>query len=415
MKILVINCGSSSLKFQLLDMQGEVVLAKGLCDRIGLDSSTLTYSAHGVKNTSPAIFPTHLEAFHAIIKKLTSDDTKVIDHLTDVTAIGHRVCHGGEIFQAPCIINDEMLTELQKLSILAPLHNPPAISGIKSAQAVFGANTPNIAIFDTAFHSSMPAKAYMYAVPYRYYTDHGVRKYGFHGTSHKYVSHRAAEYLGVPIEHLKIISCHLGNGASITAIEHGKVVDTSMGMTPLAGLIMGTRCGDLDPSAVNYLKYTLNITGHELDKILNRESGLLGISGISSDMRDLEALYEEGNPRAALAIDLFNYKIRKRIGSYMMAMDGVDVIVFTGGIGENDAHMRSEVCADLPWFGLGIDPHANKAVAQSDNDVCDITSAGSRIKTLVIATNEELMIARETAALLHANATNSAANNSSCN
>ncbi len=400
MKILVINCGSSSLKFQLLDMNGEIVLAKGLCDRIGLESSTLTYAAHGKKDTTPALFPTHLEAFHAVIKKLTTGETKVIDDLAEIAAVGHRVAHGGEAFLAPTQCTPDMIESLREICTLAPLHNPAAIRGMESAIESFGADTPNVAIFDTAFHSTMPPKAYMYALPYEYYTDHGVRKYGFHGTSHKYVSQAAAAHLGVPFASLKIISCHLGNGGSVTAIQNGKVVDTSMGMTPLAGIIMGTRCGDIDPSVVNYLKYTLDISGHAMDNILNKKSGLLGISGISSDMRDLEELYKEGNERATLAIDLFNYKIRERIGAYMMAMGGVDVLLFTGGIGENDAHMRQEVCADLAWFGFGIDEAANQAVASTPGDVHDITAEGSRVTTLVIATNEELMIARETKALL---------------
>ncbi len=400
MKILVINCGSSSLKFQLLDMSTETVLAKGLCDRIGLEFSTLTYHAHGTKATTPALFPSHLMAFHHVIQKLTTGETQVINDLSEISAIGHRVAHGGEAFRAPCFVSDEMLRKLNALCTLAPLHNPPAIAGMESARATFGPDVPNVAVFDTAFHSSMPPKAYMYALPYEYYTEHGVRRYGFHGTSHKYVAQTAAEHLNIPLEDLKIITCHLGNGASIAAISHGKVVDTSMGMTPLAGLIMGTRCGDLDPSVINYLKCTLDITGNRLDKILNRESGLLGVSGVSSDMRDLEELYDQGHERAMLAIDLFNYKIRKRLGSYMMALGGVDVIVFTGGIGENDARMRREVCADLSWFGFDIDEAANQAVSSADTNVCDITAAGSRVKTLVVATNEELMIARETLALL---------------
>ncbi len=400
MKILVINCGSSSLKFQLIDMDGENVLAKGLCDRIGLESSTISYTANGNKATTPAIFPTHLEAFNEVIKKLTSGDTKVIEDVSEVTAVGHRVGHGAEAFRETCYSSPEMIAKLQELYVLAPLHNPAAVQGLESAKKIFGDGTPNVAVFDTAFHSTMPAKAYTYAIPYEYYTDYGVRRYGFHGTSHKFVSYAAAEYVGKPIEELKIISCHLGNGASIAAVDHGKVVDTSMGMTPLAGLVMGTRCGDIDPSVVNYMKYTLGITGHELDQILNRKSGLLGVSGVSSDKRDLEALYPSGHERAVLATDIFNYQIRKYVGSYMAAMGGVDVILFTGGIGENDEHTRQEVTKDMEWFGIGVDHDLNWGVRAAKKDIVDISTPDARVKTLVVSTNEELMIARETKKLL---------------
>ena len=260
MKILVINCGSSSLKYQLIDMQGEKVLCKGLCERIGMESSMITHEANGNKATTPAIFPTHTEAFAEVVKKMTTGDGKVIDDVSEINAIGHRVVHGGEKFQASCLITPEVIETLRELSPLAPLHNPAGILGIEAAKKVFG-DIPNVAVFDTAFHSTMPPKAFMYAIPYEYYEKYGVRRYGFHGTSHKYVSYRAAEYLEEPIDRLKLITCHLGNGSSIAAVDQGKVVDTSMGMTPLAGLMMGTRCGDIDPSVVNYLKYTLNITG----------------------------------------------------------------------------------------------------------------------------------------------------------
>ncbi len=400
MKILVINCGSSSLKFQLLDMDGEVVLCKGLCDRIGQESSTITYSAHGKKAKTPAIFPTHLDAFNDIVKKITTGETKVIDSIDEVSAIGHRVGHGGEAFRHTCYSSPEMMAKLRELCVLAPLHNPAAIQGLESAKQIFGENTPNIAVFDTAFHSHMPPKAYIYAIPYKYYEEYGVRRYGFHGTSHKYVSQTIAAHLGKEMSDLRIISCHLGNGASIAAVDHGTVIDTSMGMTPLAGLMMGTRCGDLDPSVVNYLKYSLGITGHELDNILNRKSGLLGVSGVSSDKRDLEALYPSGHERAVLATDMFNYDIRKYVGSYMAAMGGVDIVLFTGGIGENDEHTRQEVCKDMEFFGIGVDYDKNWGVRKGGLDITDITADGMTVKTLVISTNEELMIARETAALV---------------
>ena len=384
MKILVINCGSSSLKYQLIDMQGEKVLCKGLCERIGMESSMITHEANGNKATTPAIFPTHTEAFAEVVKKMTTGDGKVIDDVSEINAIGHRVVHGGEKFQA---------------SSLAPLHNPAGILGIEAAKKVFG-DIPNVAVFDTAFHSTMPPKAFMYAIPYEYYEKYGVRRYGFHGTSHKYVSYRAAEYLEEPIDRLKLITCHLGNGSSIAAVDQGKVVDTSMGMTPLAGLMMGTRCGDIDPSVVNYLKYTLNITGHQLDEILNKKSGLLGVSGVSSDKRDVEAAAAAGNPRAQLASDMLNYQIKKTIGSYIAAMGGVDAIVFTGGIGEHDADSRAKICHHMDWLGIRVDTDKNANAHKQNKDVVEITAWGAKVRTLVIETNEELMIARDTKEVL---------------
>ena len=347
MKILVINCGSSSLKYQLIDMDGEKVLCKGLCERIGMESSMITHDANGHKATTPAIFPTHTEAFAEVVKKMTTGEGKCIDDVSEITAIGHRVVHGGEKFKASCLITDEVINTIRELSPLAPLHNPAGILGIEAARKVFG-NVPMVAVFDTAFHSTMPPKAYMYAIPYEYY-------------------------------------------------EKGKVVDTSMGMTPLAGLMMGTRCGDLDPSVVNYLKYTLNITGHELDEILNKKSGLLGISGVSSDKRDVEEAALHGNKRAQLASDMLNYQIKKIVGSYIAAMGGVDAIVFTGGIGEHDEIARAKVCHHMDWLGIRIDTEKNEHPV---GDVCDITAWGAKVRTLVIATDEELMIARDTKEVL---------------
>lgn len=393
MKVLVINCGSSSLKYQLIDMEGEKVLCKGLCERIGMESSMITHDANGEKHTYPAIFPTHTEAFTELVKKMTTGSGKVIDDVKEIDAIGHRIVHGGEKFKTSCLITDEVVTAIRDLSPLAPLHNPAGILGIEAAKKVFGTEIPNIAVFDTAFHSTMPPKAYMYAIPYEYYEKYGVRRYGFHGTSHKFVSHKAAEYLEEPIERLKLITCHLGNGSSIAAVDQGKVVDTSMGMTPLAGLMMGTRCGDLDPSVVNYLKYTLDITGHQLDEILNRKSGLLGISGVSSDKRDVEEAAEAGNVRAQLASDMLNYQIKKTIGSYIAAMGGVDAIVFTGGIGEHDDDSRAKICHHMDWLGIRIDTDKNRNIQEK---VTEITFWGSKVRTLVIETDEELMIARDT-------------------
>ena len=400
MKVLVINCGSSSLKYQLIDMDGEKVLCKGLCERIGMESSMITHDANGHKATTPAIFPTHTEAFNEVIKKMTTGAGKCIESVDEIDAIGHRVVHGGEKFQSSCLITDEVIATLRELSPLAPLHNPAGILGIETARKVFGPKVPQVAVFDTAFHSTMPPKAYMYAIPYEYYTKYGVRRYGFHGTSHKYVSHKAAEYLEEPINRLKLITCHLGNGSSITAVDQGRVVDTSMGMTPLAGLMMGTRCGDLDPSVVNYLKYTLDITGHQLDEILNKKSGLLGISGVSSDMRDVEASAKDGNERAQLALDMLNYQIKKTIGSYIAAMGGVDAIVFTGGIGEHDDESRAKICHHMDWLGIRIDTDKNRGVRHQHSDVVEITAWGARVRTLVVETNEELMIARDTRAVV---------------
>ncbi len=368
MKVLVINCGSSSLKYQLIDMDGEKVLCKGLCERIGMESSMITHEANGHKATTPAIFPTHTEAFAEVVK-MTTGEGKCINDVSEIDAIGHRVVHGGEKFKESCLITDEVIETIRELSPLAPLHNPAGILGIEAARKVFG-NIPMVAVFDTAFHSTMPPKAYMYAIPYEYYEKYGVRRYGFHGTSHKYVAHKAAEYLEEPIERLKLITCHLGNGSSIAAVDQGKVVDTSMGMTPLAGLMMGTRCGDLDPSVVNYLKYTLNITGHELDEILNKKSGLLGISGVSSDKRDVEEAAAAGNKRAQLASDMLNYQIKKTVGAYIAAMGGVDAIVFTGGIGEHDAIARAKVCHHMDWLGIRIDTEKNKHPVGDVRDHC---------------------------------------------
>lgn len=388
----MINCGSSSLKFQFIDMETEQVLAKGLCERIGAENGKIEYQANGKKFSKLAIYPTHRRAIYHIVEVLTTGESKVIEDVSEVSAIGHRVVHGGEHFRVPTRCTPEVIETLRSLNSLAPLHNPAAIQGLLCAEEVFGNEIPNVAVFDTSFHSTMPPKAYMYALPYEYYQEYSVRRYGFHGTSHNYVGHEAANLLGKPFESLRIITCHLGNGASVAAIDHGRVVDTSMGMTPLAGLMMGTRCGDIDPSAVNYLKYNLNITGHELDEILNKKSGLLGISGLSSDKRDLNAAYAVGHARAKLAVDMFHYDIRKTIGSYMFAMGGVDALVFTGGIGENDVTTREAVCAGESQFGIMIDQEKNENARRYP----DISAQGATVKVLVIPTNEELMIARQT-------------------
>ena len=397
MKILVINCGSSSLKYQLMDMSDLSVLCKGVIERIGMTinggEKNVSVKVNGQKFEYDKELPTHTDAFNEVKHILCESEHKVIDSMKEIDAVGHRIVQGGDIYTHSVLVDDTVVENLRKLSPLAPLHNPGHIQGYEACKAVVGPDVPQVVVFDTAFHSTMPPKAYMYAVPYEWYEKYGVRRYGFHGTSHKYVAHKAAEYLEEPIERLKLITCHLGNGSSIAAVDQGKVVDTSMGMTPLAGLMMGTRCGDLDPSVVNYLKYTLNITGHELDEILNKKSGLLGISGVSSDKRDVEEAAAAGNKRAQLASDMLNYQIKKTIGSYIAAMGGVDAIVFTGGIGEHDAAARAKICHHMDWLGIRIDTDKNKHI---QGDVCEITAWGAKVRTLVIATDEELMIARDT-------------------
>ena len=400
MKVLVINAGSSSLKYQLLDPETGHLLAKGLCERIGIDGK-FTYKPQvegkAVISAADVPMPTHSEAIQAVLAALVDPVNGVISSMKEIDAVGHRVVHGGESFASSVLITDQVMQAVEDCTPLAPLHNPANIIGIEACRAVLGHDVPQVAVFDTAFHQTMPEHAYLYSIPYEYYEKDKIRRYGFHGTSHKYVAHKAAEYLEEPIERLKLITCHLGNGSSIAAVDQGKVVDTSMGMTPLAGLMMGTRCGDLDPSVVNYLKYTLNITGHELDEILNKKSGLLGISGVSSDKRDVEEAAAAGNKRAQLASDMLNYQIKKTIGSYIAAMGGVDAIVFTGGIGEHDAIARAKICHHMDWLGIRIDTEKNKHPV---GDVCEITAWGAKVRTLVIATDEELMIARDTKEVL---------------
>ena len=396
MKILVINAGSSSLKYQLLDTDNQEVLAKGLCERIGIDGK-FTYKAPG-KNTIDAVdvaMPTHSEAIQAVMNALVDPDNGVIASMKEIDAVGHRVVHGGETFACSVKIDDKVMAALEECIPLAPLHNPANITGIKACQAVMGPDVPQVAVFDTAFHQTMPPVAYTYALPYEYYEKDKVRRYGFHGTSHKYVSQRAAAMLGKPIEELKLISCHLGNGSSVTAIDGGKSVDTSMGFTPLAGLPMGTRSGDLDAGILEYLmgKYSLDIK--EMLNILNKKSGVLGVSGVSSDFRDLGEAGEKGNTRAALAVDMFNYGVKKYIGAYAAAMGGVDAIIFTAGVGENSADQRMAIASGLEFMGVKMDAEANNTRGKETV----ISTADSQVKVLLIPTNEELMIALDTAAL----------------
>jgi len=398
MKILVINAGSSSLKYQLFDMEGEKVLAKGLCERIGIDGH-LKHSPliEGKKVFDEDIsLPTHAEAIAAVIDKLTSKDFGVVSSMSEINAVGHRVVHGGEFFSSSVLITDEVMKAIEDCTPLAPLHNPANITGINACKKVMGDKVPQVAVFDTAFHQTMPGKAFTYAIPKEYYEKDKVRRYGFHGTSHRYVASRAAAMLGKPIEELKLISCHMGNGSSICAIEGGKSVDTSMGFTPLVGLPMGTRCGDLDSGVIQYLMNKYGYSIDEMMNILNKKSGVLGVSGVSSDFRDLDAAAAAGNKDAKLALDLFHYDVAKVIGSYAVAMNGVDAIIFTAGIGENSKETRAAICEYFTFFGCKVDPEANSKRGEE----IEISTPDSRIKLLVIPTNEELVIARDTEELI---------------
>ena len=398
MKILVINAGSSSLKYQLFDMDTEQVMAKGLCERIGIDGHLKHTPLVGGKPvfSENIPMPTHSEAIAAVIDKLTSPEYGVVSSMKEIDAVGHRVVHGGEKFANSVKIDDAVMAAIDECTPFAPLHNPANITGINACKAVMGNDIPMVAVFDTAFHQTMPGKAYMYAVPYEYYEKDGVRRYGFHGTSHRYVSARCAELMGKPIEELKIVSCHMGNGSSICAVDGGKCVDTSMGFTPLVGLPMGTRCGDLDPGVMQYLMHKYGYDIDEMLNILNKKSGVQGISGVSSDFRDLDAAAESGNERAKLALDMFAYWVAKVAGSYVAAMNGVDAIVFTAGVGENSKETRSAICEYFDYLGVSIDEAAN---AKRGEDIM-ISTPDSKVKVFVIPTNEELVIARDTKAII---------------
>ena len=398
MNILVINAGSSSLKYQLLNPETQQVLAKGLCERIGIDGKFTYKPQMEGKQVLDAIdiaMPTHSEAIQAVLDALVDKDNGVIGSMKEIDAVGHRVVHGGEKFAKSVVITDEVMQAIEECNPLAPLHNPANIIGIKACQELMP-GVPMVAVFDTAFHQTMPPVAYTYALPYEYYEKDKVRRYGFHGTSHKYVSQRAADMLGKPIEQLKLISCHLGNGSSVTAIDGGKSIDTSMGFTPLAGLPMGTRSGDIDAGILEYLmnKYGMDIT--EMLTILNKKSGVMGVSGVSSDFRDLEEAFKEGNERAGLAVDMFNYGVKKLIGAYAAAMGGVDAIIFTAGVGENSASQRMAIASDLEFMGVKMDEDANKV--RGEERV--ISAPDSKVTVLLIPTNEELMIAMDTEALV---------------
>ena len=392
MKIFVVNAGSSSLKYQLIDMENEQVLAKGLCERIGVSGAISHKAADGRVYEAETAMPTHSEAFEAVVYAMTKSDAKVIDSFDEISAIGHRIVQGGAIFEGSCLINDTVLEQISELGAMAPLHNPAHVLAIRACIKTFGTKIPQVAVFDTSFHQTMPAKAYMYALPYEYYEKHQVRKYGAHGTSHKYASDRVAVLEGKDKKDMKIITCHLGNGCSITAVKDGKCFDTSMGFTPLDGFMMGTRTGTLDPSALTYIAEKENLSPADINSICNKKSGILGVSGISNDNRDVQAAAKEGNERAQLAIDMQRYQIIKFVGSYIAAMNGVDAIAFTGGIGENDAGLRAEVCKSLAFVGVEIDEEENK----KRGDDIKISTADSRVSVYVIPANEELAIARDT-------------------
>lgn len=396
MNVLVINCGSSSLKFQLINSDSEEVLAKGLCERIGIDGSLTYQPAGGEKVKSAKDMPTHTEAIQFVIDALTNPETGVVKSLDEIGAVGHRLVHGGEKFASSVVITDEVKKAVEECNDLAPLHNPANLIGVNACQKLMP-NTPMVAVFDTAFHQTMPEKAYMYGLPYAYYDKYKVRRYGFHGTSHSFVSKRAAEIVDKPYDAIKTIVCHLGNGASVCAVLNGRSVDTSMGLTPLEGLVMGTRSGDIDPAILEFIAKKENLDIEGLMKVLNKDSGVYGLSnGLSSDFRDLSAAAEDGNEQAKVALEVFAYRVAKYVGSYTAAMNGVDNIVFTAGIGENDKEIREEICAYLEFLGIKIDKEAN---AKRGEEVI-ISTPDSKVKVLVIPTNEELAIARETVALV---------------
>ena len=392
MKVLVINCGSSSLKYQVLDMTNEELICKGLVERIGMEGSVISHTKTGmVKFVLEAPMKDHKDAIGHVIDALKDEEHGVVKDMSEIGAVGHRVVHAGEKFAHSVLITDDVIKALEECVELAPLHNPPNLLGIAACQELMP-GTPMVGVFDTAFHQTMPPQSYIYAIPYEYYEKYGIRRYGFHGTSHKYVSERAAEMLNVNIEDLKIITCHLGNGASVSAIKRGKCIDTSMGLTPLEGLVMGTRSGDIDPAIVTYIREKENLEQGVANEILNKKSGMLGISGVSSDFRDIEAAAEEGNERAMLALKVFAQRVKFYIGGYIAEMNGVDAIVFTAGVGENDMGMRDIICNEMGNLGIKLDLVKNKVRGKE----MVISAEDSKVKVLLIPTNEELMIARDT-------------------
>ena len=397
MNVLVINCGSSSLKFQLINAETEKVLAKGLCERIGIDGRLTYQPAGGEKEKSDLAMPTHTEAIQFVIDALTNEKTGVVKSLDEIGAVGHRLVHGGEKFASSVVITDEVKKAVEECNDLAPLHNPANLIGVAACEKLMP-GTPMVAVFDTAFHQTMPEKAYMYGLPYEYYEKYKVRRYGFHGTSHSFVSKRAAEVMRKSYDEVKTIVCHLGNGSSVSAVLNGKCVDTSMGLTPLEGLVMGTRSGDIDPAIMEFIAKKENLDIEGVMEVLNKKSGVFGISGgLSSDFRDLTDAMNAGDKKAKIAMDVFSYRVAKYIGSYAAAMNGVDDIVFTAGIGENDDYVREEVCKYLGYLGVDFDSEVNKGLRGKE---AELTKEGSKVKVFVIPTNEELAIARETLALV---------------
>ncbi len=391
MKILVINAGSSSLKYQLIDMEGSEVLAKGNCERIGVDGK-FTHKAKGDEYCEELALPTHAAAIELVLKYLTDEKWGVIKDASEIAAVGHRVVNGGEVFYEATLMDEEKLNTLDTLTEFAPLHNPAAITGIRACVAVMGKDVPQVTVYDTAFHYGMPKVAALYALPYELYEDHGIRRFGAHGTSHGYVANECAKFLGKDIKDLKIITCHLGNGSSISAVKGGKCIDTSMGFTPLAGVMMGTRTGDMDPALVTYLMAKLDLDAQGVSDLMNKKSGVFGISGGYSDFRDLEKYAAEGNERCRLALDMFNYQVSKYVGAYAAAMGGVDAIVFTAGIGENTSSVRKAICESVAFMGAKLDEEKNQLKGQKTM----ISTPDSKIALCVIPTNEELAIAQQT-------------------
>ena len=396
MNVLVINCGSSSLKFQLIDSVSEKVLAKGLCERIGIDG-VLTYQPAGQdKIKYEAAMPAHRQAVELVLKQLTNPENGILKSIDEIDAVGHRMVHGGEKFACSTLLTDDVLKTVESCNDLAPLHNPPTLVGVAACRELLP-TTPMVGVFDTAFHQTMPPEAYIYGLPYEYYEKYAVRRYGFHGTSHRYVSRRACEILGVPYEEQKIITAHVGNGGSIAAVDHGKCVDTSMGLTPVEGLLMGTRCGDVDAGALSFIMEKEGLDGHGLSDLINKKSGVAGLVGGSSDMRDLEAAVEAGDERATMVLDVYNYRIKKYIGAYAAAMGGCDILVWTGGVGENQWATRRVVCENMEYMGMKIDVEKNEGMRGEE---MVISTPDSKVTIIVVPTDEEYMIAADTMDIL---------------
>ena len=397
MLILVVNAGSSSLKYQLLNMDDESVIAKGNCDRIGIDGHISHKTFDGRKIETECSFPTHTEAFAKLVEVLTTGEASVIKSMSEISAVGHRIVQGAEVFDKTTLVTDEVIDKIDEMKELAPVHNHAHALALHACQKVLPEGVPMVAVFDTAFHQTMPEKAFMFGLPYEDYENYHVRKYGFHGTSHRFVSHALADAMGKDIKDLKIVSCHLGNGSSITAVNGGKSVDTSMGFTPLDGVLMGTRTGAVDPSAVTYIQEKHGFSAAEMSEYMNKKSGFLGISGISSDNRDITAAAEKGDKRAILASEMLQYQIKKYIGSYAAAMNGLDAVLFTGGIGENAWEVREGVCKDMEFFGIKIDTEKNKSTR---GELIKISTPDSKVEVWIVPTNEELLIARDTLAMI---------------